>query len=343
MQRCLDLALKGMGKVAPNPMVGAVLVYQDEIIGEGYHERYGQAHAEVNCINSVAEKNRHLLSASTLYVSLEPCSHFGKTPPCTHLILANGIKKVVVGSVDPFEEVNGKGIALLREKGVEVIGPVLEKEANELNRRFFIFHQRKRPYIILKWAESANGWMGRKGDEIVISNSYSQKLVHRWRMEESAILVGTQTALTDNPKLNNRFFPGPSPVRMVIDRKLILPKQANLLSDGLPTIVFTESVSITDGEVKYVQLPESNNWIQHILDFAYQNRIQSILVEGGSSLLQSFLQAECWDEIRVIKSAKAIALSNADGLKAPSLYLTKPDTTELIGDDSIQYFKRKEL
>lgn len=343
LQRCLDLALKGIGKVAPNPMVGAVLVYQHEIIGEGYHKEFGQAHAEVNCINSVAEKNRHLISKATLYVSLEPCSHFGKTPPCTNLILANSIPSVVIGSLDPFKEVNGKGIAVLRENGVNVIYSVLEKEANWLNRRFFVFHQQKRPYIILKWAESANGWMGRKDAEITISNPYSQKLVHRWRMEEAAILVGTQTALTDNPRLNNRFFPGPSPVRMVIDRKRILPKHAYLLNDGRSTIVFNEQVSGKEGATQYIQLPKEQNWIQDILRFSHQQQIQSILVEGGASLLQSFLDSGCWDEIRVIKSTKAIDLSTSDGVKAPSLNGDVPYSIESIGADSIWYFKRNEL
>ncbi|WP_037369467.1 bifunctional diaminohydroxyphosphoribosylaminopyrimidine deaminase/5-amino-6-(5-phosphoribosylamino)uracil reductase RibD [Sediminibacterium sp. C3] len=343
MQRCLDLALKGMGKVAPNPMVGAVLVYGNRIIGEGYHEQYGQAHAEVNCINSVVESDRHLVSASTLYVSLEPCSHFGKTPPCTNLILSNNIPKVVIGSLDPFKEVNGKGIAMLREKGVEVIGPVLEKEANWLNRRFFLFQRKMRPYIILKWAESANGWIGRKDAEIAISNSFSQKLVHRWRMEESAILVGTQTALTDNPRLNNRFFPGPSPVRMVIDKKGILPSYTNVLADGNSTVIFNEQINTERGNVKFIQLLENSNWISDILHYAYQYQIQSILVEGGASLLQSFLDADCWDEIRVIKSADPIELPNEVGVKAPSLNGAVPDSIESIGGDSILYFKRKGL
>lgn len=343
MQRCLDLALKGIGNVAPNPMVGAVLVYNNRIIGEGYHMEYGLAHAEVNCINSVVEQDRHLISASTLYVSLEPCSHFGKTPPCTNLILANKIPRVVIGSMDPFKEVNGKGIAILREKGVEVICPVLEKEANWMNRRFFHYHQFKRPYVILKWAESANGWIGKKGAEMAISNSFSQKLVHRWRMEEAAILVGTQTALTDNPRLNNRFYPAPSPVRMVIDKKLILPKHAYLLSDGKPTIVFNELVSTRDGAVKYVQLPVGNSWISEMLHYAYQHQLQSILVEGGAFLLQSFLEADCWDEIRVFKSAEAVALTNENGVKAPSLNGAVPDSVSFIGDNSILYFKRKFL
>jgi len=343
MQRCLDLALKGMGKVAPNPMVGAVLVHDNRIIGEGYHEQYGKAHAEVNCINSVAESDQHLISASTLYVSLEPCSHFGKTPPCTNLILANKIPKVVIGSKDPFKEVNGKGIAILRENGVDVICPVLETETNWTNRRFFHFHQLKRPYIILKWAKSANGWMGRKDAEITISNSFSQKIVHRWRMEESAILVGTQTALTDNPRLNNRFFPGSSPVRMVIDRKLILPKQNFLLSDGKPTIIFNEQIAKQDGPVQYIQLSKGNNWIHEILSYAFQQKIQSILVEGGASLLQRFLDADCWDEIRVIKSANAIDLPSNIGVKAPDLRDVLPDSIESIGEDSICYFKRKNL
>ena len=253
MQRCLQLAQKGAGWVAPNPMVGAVLVYQDQIIGEGYHKQYGQAHAEVNCINSVAKENQEKIKGSTLYVSLEPCVHFGKTPPCTNLIIEHQIKKVVIGCMDPFEAVNGKGVSKLKEAGINVIGPILEKESINLNKRFFHFYQQHRPYIILKWAQSADGLIGLQGKTIKVSNAYTQRLVHHWRSEEAAILVGTQTAVTDNPQLNNRFGNGPNPLRMVIDRSLLLDSSLHLLNDQHPTWVFNTIKNETSGVVKQIQ------------------------------------------------------------------------------------------
>lgn len=340
MQRCLQLAQKGVGWVAPNPKVGAVLVYQDQIIGEGYHEQYGQPHAEVNCIKSVADKNLEKIKASTLYVSLEPCVHFGKTPPCTNLIIANQIKKVVIGCMDPFKEVNGKGATKLRESGIEVIGPVLEKEAIQMNEHFFHFHLKQRPYIILKWAESADGLIGLRGQEIKISNESTQRLVHSWRSEEAAILVGTQTAITDNPQLNNRFGKGPNPLRMVIDRTLQLNPFLNLLTDQAPTWVFNTIKNETKGAVRYVQLPEQQSLIESILQYSYEQQVQSILVEGGAKLLQSFISQGLWDEARVIRTNLVLGSSNEMGVHAPHLLNAQLTKTQKVGKDIINYYRR---
>ncbi len=340
MQRCLQLAQKGAGWVAPNPMVGAVLVYQDLIIGEGYHMQYGQPHAEVNCINSVAETNRGLIKDATLYVSLEPCVHYGKTPPCTNLIIKNQIKKVVIGCMDPFDAVNGKGAEKLKQAGIEVIGPVLEKDSIELNRRFFCFHLNKRPYIILKWAQSADDFIGLKGEEISISNAQTQRLVHRWRSEETAILIGTQTAIIDNPQLNNRLATGPNPLRMVIDRRLQLNAALHLLSDEQPTWVFNTVKNDAQGAVNFIQLPELDNLIEPILSYAYQQQIQSILVEGGAKLLQSFISQSLWDEARVINSKYSINHNGVNGIPAPQLMNEQSIQKEQIGTDIIYYYRR---
>ena len=236
MTRCLQLAQLGAGNVAPNPMVGAVLVYEEKIIGEGYHRKYGEAHAEVNCINSVKESNRELIEKSTLYVSLEPCSHYGKTPPCSDLIIQNKIKKVVIGCQDIYKEVSGKGILKLRNAGVEVISGVLEKESVDLNKRFFTFHQKFRPYIILKWAQTANTKIGSTNERILISNEYTNRLVHKWRSEEAAVLVGTNTAVQDDPFLTTRLWKGKNPVRIVIDKELKLPPSLNIFDTNSQTI-----------------------------------------------------------------------------------------------------------
>lgn len=340
MQRCLQLAQKGAGWVAPNPMVGAMLVFQDQIIGEGYHAHYGQPHAEVNCINSVSEKNKAKIQEATLYVSLEPCVHFGKTPPCTNLIIAEKIKKVVIGCMDPFAEVNGKGAAKLKEAGVEVIGPVLEKEAIEMNKRFFNFHLKQRPFVILKWAQTADEFIGVQNKAIKISNDYMQRLVHDWRSEEAAILVGTQTATTDNPQLNNRFSSGPSPLRMVIDRTLQLNPLLHLLNDQQPTWVFNTFKNETKSAVRYVQLPAQQSLIEPILEYAYEQQVQSILVEGGAKLLQSFIDQELWDEARVIQSNHSIGNEHMDGIQAPHLLNAILTQTEKVGTDIIHYYRR---
>lgn len=341
MQRCLSLARKGGGTVAPNPMVGAVLVAEDRIIGEGWHEAFGGPHAEVNCIHSVAEKDKYLIEQSTLYVSLEPCNHFGKTPPCTDLIIKYDIPKVVIACRDPFEEVNGKGIERLREAGVEVITGVLEKEAIECNKRFFTFHTKQRPYIILKWAQTADGWMGKKGgDRLLISNEYTNRMVHQWRGEEAAIMVGTQTALADNPALTNRLSPGTSPVRLVIDRNLQLPAQLHVLDGAVKTIVFNTLKQEEQGNILYSRLSNEKNLLPQILQVLYKMNIQSVLVEGGAQTLQSFIDHECWDEIRIIQSATAAPafLSNEKGIPAPKLPAATHISHEKIKSDSIDIY-----
>jgi diaminohydroxyphosphoribosylaminopyrimidine deaminase/5-amino-6-(5-phosphoribosylamino)uracil reductase len=334
MHRCIDLARLGAGHVAPNPMVGAVLVHDRNIIGEGYHQQYGQAHAEVNCIDSVRSGNKHLIPVSTLYVSLEPCSHFGKTPPCSDLIIQQQIKKVVIGCSDPFEQVNGKGIEKLKAAGVEVILDVLKDECLQLNKRFFTFHTKNRPYIILKWAQTANGKIASSSNErLLITNDLTNKLVHKWRSEEAAILVGTNTALLDNPSLNNRLWHGNNPIRLVIDKDLKLPESLNLFNQEQKTIVFNSIKDATNGNVYYCKI-ETANTIQQILETCYQLNIHSILVEGGSRLLQSFINENLWDEARIIANE---SMNIVDGLQAPSL-IGKLIKEEKIFNDHIQYY-----
>ncbi len=336
MQRCLQLAALGSGNVAPNPMVGCVIVLDDKIIGEGWHQEFGKAHAEVNAINSVT--NQQLLSKSTLYVSLEPCLHYGKTPPCVDLILQHKIPKVVVGIRDPFAKVNGEGIAKLNATGVEVITPVLENECAALNKRFFTFHQRKRPYIILKWAQSKDGFIGKKNERVLISNPLSQIQVHKWRSEEQSIMIGTNTALTDNPKLNVREWFGKSPTRIVIDKDLKLPSHLSIFDGINETIIFTMQQKTSVEKIKHIQLHENNFTVKEMLTQLHQQNIQSILVEGGAILLQSFIDSGCWDEARVITGN--ILLN--DGIKAPHLNLS-PASTQTSGDDTISFYQNKNV
>lgn len=325
MHRCLDLATNGLGSVAPNPMVGAVLVCAGRIIGEGYHQTYGQAHAEVNAIKDAEtrfelgdykelgfEKVEDLLKASTIYVSLEPCAHYGKTPPCADLIISRGIGRVVAGIRDPFKEVDGKGIEKLEKAGVSVKVPVLEEECRGVNSRFFTYHTKRRPYLILKWAESADGNIGRTGSRVTISNAISNVLVHRWRSEEAAILVSARTALADDPALTNRHWVGANPLRLVLDRQGVLPSHLHLLDGHVPTLVYNTRLEVTP----YVRLREAGNLLPEMLEDLYQRRVLSVLVEGGASLLQSFIDQGLWDEIRVIRSSTVYI---PGGIPAPRL------------------------
>ncbi|MGB4771406.1 MAG: bifunctional diaminohydroxyphosphoribosylaminopyrimidine deaminase/5-amino-6-(5-phosphoribosylamino)uracil reductase RibD, partial [Chitinophagaceae bacterium] len=257
MLRCVELAGKGTGHVAPNPMVGAVLVHEQRIIGEGWHQQYGEAHAEVNCIKTVAPQDLALIPESTMYVSLEPCAHFGKTPPCADLIIAHQIPRVVIGSQDPFPDVNGKGIAKLRAAGVDVVTGIASEACEKLNRRFFTFHRQHRPYVILKWAMSANGKMAANGDErLLISNELSNRLVHQWRSEEAAILVGSRTALLDNPSLTNRLWTGQHPIRLVVDMDLSLPPHLHVFDGQTPTIVFNTLKHDMNDALKFYQVAD---------------------------------------------------------------------------------------
>lgn len=298
MQRCLDLAQLGMGDVAPNPMVGCVIVHDGIIIGEGYHEKYGQAHAEVNAIRSV--KNPELLPKSTLYVSLEPCAHFGKTPPCSDLIIENRIPNVVIGTIDPFAEVAGKGIEKMRKAGIEVEVGLLEKKCRTLNRRFFTFHEKKRPYIILKWAQTLDGFIDTDRSETVhptwITNALAKRLVHKQRSEEAAILIGTNTAQYDNPALTVREWSGTQPFRMVIDRVGRLDPGLQIFDRQSSTWVFTSAEMAGSENLEYIRLDFNQNILPQMMDELYRRNILSVIVEGGGKLLNSFIEMNLWDE-----------------------------------------------
>ena len=316
MRRCLQLARCGEAGAPPNPMVGAVIVCDGRIIGEGYHRRCGGPHAEVNAINSVKEKD--LLSRSTIYVSLEPCAHYGKTPPCADLIIETGIRRVVIGCTDPFAKVNGLGIKKLREAGCEVQVGVLEQECRELNRRFFTFHEKHRPWIILKWAQSNDGFIG-KDERVILSNALTQTLVHRLRARSGAILVGTNTALQDNPTLTTRLWPGPNPLRLTIDRNGILPSTLHLKDNSTPTVIY------------------SHESIEEILADLYARGIQSLLVEGGAKLLQSFIDKGLWDEARI----ETAPLCLGQGTKAPTLKDEQLKSKQNIDGHIIQHYCHK--
>lgn len=337
MHRCIQLAALGEGYVAPNPMVGAVLVHNNRIIGEGYHQVFGQAHAEVNCIASVKEEDRNLISQSTLYVSLEPCSHFGKTPPCTDLIIHNKIPRVVVGCTDPFPQVKGKGIALLRSQGVEVTEGILQPACVELNKRFFTFQLQHRPYIILKWAQSSNNKMARSDRaRFAISNDYSRRLVHRWRSEEASILVGTNTAFFDDPELTNRFWHGPQPVRLIVDMELRLPSSLKLFNREVRTIVFNRLKHEESDNLLYYQVTTDVSLVHQVVHALYQLKIQSVLVEGGARLLQSFITADVWDEMRIITNEQLVM---PEGIPSPVFENARKILTRRLATDRLDVYK----
>jgi diaminohydroxyphosphoribosylaminopyrimidine deaminase / 5-amino-6-(5-phosphoribosylamino)uracil reductase len=339
MLRCIELASLGAGSVAPNPMVGAVLVHENRIIGEGYHQQYGQPHAEVYCIQSVKEEDLGLLPQSTLYVSLEPCAHTGKTPPCADLIIKKGITKVVIGTPDPFKAVNGKGIEKLTDAGVEVRVGVCADACLELNRRFFTFHQYQRPYVILKWAQTANGKIGNSANvRLLISNEYSNRLAHKWRSEEAAILVGTRTALLDNPALTNRLWAGTHPIRLVIDMRLELPLSLQLFDGTAKTIVFNVLKDQEKDQVLYCRVSANEPLVPQLLTALYKLNLQSVVVEGGARLLQSFVDGGAWDEARVIANTQ---LHVEDGLAAPVLVSSNLIHQEYLENDMITYYKNE--
>lgn len=323
MQRCLDLATLGLGKVAPNPLVGSVIVHENKVIGEGYHMKYGQSHAEVNAINSVL--NKDLLKNSTIYINLEPCAHFGKTPPCADLIIKHEIPRVVIGCIDSFAEVSGKGIEKLKAANCQVELGILEAESKELNKRFFTFHNKKRPYVILKWAQSIDGFMDidRKNSEkgiFWISSGASKQLVHQWRSEESGILIGKNTLLTDDPELTVREIEGYSPTRFVLDQKNEIDLSLFKLGQTPP-----KTVKITG---KYCSSAQS------ILDFLYLENTQSVIIEGGQKTLSTFIEADLWDEARVIAGEVHLV----SGKRAP--IIDKKLVEEITLDtDKISYFK----
>jgi diaminohydroxyphosphoribosylaminopyrimidine deaminase/5-amino-6-(5-phosphoribosylamino)uracil reductase len=330
MKRCFELANKAMGYVSPSPMVGSVIVYEGKIIGEGYHENYGKSHAEVNAIASVKDKS--LLPKSTLYVNLEPCAHFGKTPPCSNLIIEHKISKVVIGCIDSFSEVAGKGIVKMENAGIEVIVGVLEKESRALNKRFFTFHEKERPYIILKWAESKDGFIAPKNQTAPfwMTSSESKKLVHQWRAEEDAILVGRITAKKDNPSLTVREVEGQNPVRIVIDKDLKLSDELNLFDSDSKTIVFN-AIKTEEIDSNYFIKITFNNLIENILSELYKQNIQSIIIEGGRKTLQSFIDENMWDEARIFTANKELT----DGVKSPNIKGESAEETE-VGGDSLE-------
>lgn len=333
MKRCLQLAQNGIGNVAPNPMVGAVVVHNNKIIGEGFHHKFGGPHAEVNAINNVVDK--FLLDESTIYVNLEPCSHVGKTPACSQLLLSVQIKRVVIGMKDPFPKVNGKGIEQLISNGVEITTNVLEDECYELNRRFITFHQKKRPYVILKWAQSADGFIGKPNETIRISNEQTRLLNYKWRSEESAILVGSNTANTDNPKLTTQNWKGNQPLRVVLSKSGNLKNDLNLFDNTTSTLVFAENNSVDFPNAKKIVLNPSNT-IQQVLNHLYNLEIQSLIVEGGSNILQQFIDLNLFDEIRIFQSNEKLN----DGIFAPKFSLTNATITDL-GDNTLSTYKNK--
>lgn len=337
MERCLELAANGLGYVAPNPMVGSVIVCDNQIIGEGFHRKYGMPHAEVNAIQSV--KDQSLLKKSTLYVNLEPCAHMGKTPPCTDLIIEKGIPKVVIGISDPNSLVAGRGIDKLRKSGIEVIDRVLPMHCRNLNKRFFTYHKKKRPYTILKWAQSSDGFMDvirKPGDTIGvnwISNTTSRKLVHKWRAEEQAIFAGTDTIINDDPELTVRLWKGDSPLRIVIDRNLRIPQFAKVFNNTVPTLIFNNSIAKIQGNTEFIKLEKGSDPLKQIFDEMYKREILSVIVEGGKKLLVSFLEKNTWDEARVIIGKKKFIR----GLKAPEIQIP-PVFKEAIINDNLHVY-----
>ncbi len=335
MQRALELAALGQRYASPNPMVGCVIVHNGRIIGEGWHKRYGEAHAEVNAINSVEDKA--LLSEATAYVTLEPCAHFGKTPPCVDLLILHRLKRVVICNEDPFPLVNGRGIERLKASEIEVETGLLATEGRELNKRFFTAVEKKRPYIILKWAETADGFIAADaGKPIQITGKLSQQLVHKWRTEETAIMVGTKTALLDNPQLNVRHWVGRNPVRVVIDKELRIPPHFNLVDNKQQTLLFNNIESKTDKFNTYIQVPQGTDYLHFILAHLTSLKLQSVFVEGGTTLLQSFMDAGLYDEIRVFKNSIRLHAGIAAPLVPPHAFLAEHQT---VGTDELRIFK----
>lgn len=339
MQRCISLAGSGLCNVSPNPMVGAVIVCNGLIIGEGYHCRYGEAHAEANAIRSV--KDQALLKHSTIYVSLEPCSHHGKTPPCADLIIEKQIPRIVIGCQDPFAKVAGRGIQKLRDAGREVIVGLLEDECRELNRRFITYHTHHRPYITLKWAQSADGFIDKNrtdGTPVALSTPLTSMRVHKMRAESDAILVGTRTARLDNPTLTVRNWHGSNPVRITLDRKLSLPCSSHLFDGKVPTLVFTSQSHPNGKNITYIPLNDQTEILPQIMQTLYEQKLQSLLVEGGSELLQSFIDANLWDEAFVELSPICLG----SGVKAPEIRNKFSYATQTHFESKIEHYIRKE-
>lgn len=344
MKRCLELAKSGLGKTLSNPLVGCVITYENRIIGEGYHRKFGEAHAEVNAINSV--KNKALLTKSTLYVNLEPCSHYGKTPPCADLIIKHNIPQVIIGCIDIFSKVAGRGVRKLKNNACNVTVGMLENECVELNKRFFTYHKKKRPYIILKWAETIDGYIDieRSKDSPVephwITDKQARTLVHKWRADEMAIMVGTQTVKMDNPKLSVRDWSGRHPARIVIDRYLSLSPDFAVFDKTIPTIIFTEKQKQSEPNLEFININFSKEYgdtLKQILDVLYDKKIVSVIIEGGAKLLNSFISAKKWDEARVFIGKKYFKR----GKTAPKLFQAADDIIP-VNENMLLWYKNPE-
>ena len=339
IRRCLQLARKGNGMTCPNPMVGAVLVHDGRVIGEGWHQQYGQAHAEVNCLDSVQPEDRILIPRCSMYVNLEPCAHQGKTPSCALRLVAEKVNEVIICNVDPYEQVKGKGIEILEGNGIKTTTSVLKEEGLWLNRRFFCFHQQQRPYIILKWAETEQGFFAPANRaRRQMSNKHSQQLVHKWRSEEAAILVGTNTGLSDDPQLTARLWDGTQPIRVVFDRSLKLPGTLKLFNKDAPTWIINEVAESIDDHIRYVKLDFDDNLLAELLRKLHQENILSLIVEGGAGLLDSFIRAGLWDEARVFVTPTILE----DGIAAPMLSNAGKAFTSDIDSDALHVYVNKQ-
>jgi len=334
IKRCIELAQKALGKTYPNPLVGSVIVHNGEIIGEGYHHKAGENHAEINAINSV--KNKDLIPESTIYVSLEPCAHFGKTPPCALKIKELGFKKVVIGAMDSHDKVNGKGKKIIQDAGIEAVSGILEQECIELNKRFFTYHEKKRPYIILKWAESGDGFLDKDFKPTAVSNTLVNQFVHQLRADEHAILVGTQTALNDNPSLTVRKAEGTNPVRILIDFDLKIPSGYNIYNNEAKTLVLNSVKEGSEGSIQFIKI-NKENFLPELMEALYKEQIQSVIIEGGRFTLQQFINANLWDEAIVIKNEN---LKLENGTKAPEFNHTATKI-ENFRDNTVSFFRLK--
>ncbi len=332
LKRCVELAKKALGKTYPNPMVGSVIVHDGKIIGEGYHQKAGEPHAEINAINTV--ENKELLKKSTIYVSLEPCSHFGKTPPCANKIVEYGFKKVVIGTLDLHEKVNGKGIQILENAGIEVQTGILEKESRELNKRFFTYHEKKRPFIILKWAQSGDAFLDQDFKPTQIGNALTKQFVHILRSEEHAILVGTQTAINDDPSLTVREIVGRNPIRILIDFDLKVSSKSKILNEEARTLIFNTVKNSSEGNLTFIKI-EKENILKQLMAHLFEEKIQSVIIEGGSFTLKQFIAENLWDDAIIIKNDNLIL---RNGTKAPEFNFT-PFQVENFGDNTVSFYK----
>ena len=344
MSRAIELAQRGLGNVSPNPMVGAVIVADGRIIGEGYHEKYGSWHAEVNAVNSVSDADKKLLSKATIYVNLEPCSHYGKTPPCANMLVEKGLKRVVVANLDPFPLVAGRGMKILEDAGIETKTGVLSEEGRRLNRRFFTLHEKHRPYIILKWAQSSDGYIGRYGDKAVISNENTQRISHELRASEMAIMAGWGTVMNDNPSLTVRFAKGENPISITVYRgnvKSLVDKigELNILDESASTIIFAEEQKKITKFARCIKTDFSKNILSQIMYELWQMNISSLIVEGGAHIHQEFIDAGLWDEARIETNNN---LTFGDGVKAANLLDAELKEVKNYGENKIEIFERVE-